>query len=106
MFSFDKRSIEKSRRICFDYYAESYAGLVVDVYKDKENRGTFVFILLEDEEQGEHYNYCLVYPESYIEKGDSIYKPPNSFTYHIFKEGDGSKERVISCDEDYCDKWR
>lgn len=105
MFNSDKRTKKKNRDICLNYKEMSYAGKVTDTYKSK-NRGTFVFVLLNDEGEKEYYNYCLVYPEAYIEKGDSIYKVPNSFEYHIYKGGDPSQEEVIRCEDNYCNKWK
>ena len=106
LFNFDKKVKRNNSEICIEYERESFSGRILDTYRS-ENRGTFVFILLEGgDEKKERYNYCLVYPEAYLEKGDSIYKVPNSFEYHIYKGGDSSQEEVIRCEDNYCDKWK
>ena len=106
LFNSDKKIKENNVKICTGYKRESFSGRIVETYKS-ENRGTIVFILLEEEgKKKEHYNYCLAYPEAYIEKGDSIYKVPNSFEYHIYKGGNPLQKIVVSCEDNYCDKWR
>lgn len=105
MFMSDQRTKEKNLDICLYYKKTDFNGEVMHTYKSK-NRGTFTFILRNDEGEKELFNYCLVYPEAYIKKGDSICKIPNSFEYYIYKGGDLSQKVVVRCDDNYCDKWR
>jgi hypothetical protein len=105
LFNFDEKVKENNKEVCIEYKRESFSGRILDTYKS-ENRGTFVFILMEDGKEKEHYNYCILYPEAYIEKGDSIYKVPNSFEYHIYRGGDPSQKEVLHCEDNHCDKWK
>jgi hypothetical protein len=108
LFSFDSNIKNDQYELCESKKFEEFNGIVSEVYVSwkSDTLNVFTFKLIESDSERIIYNYCLVYPEAVIEIGDSIFKVKDEFEYHIFKGKRLDSEIVISCGEDYCEKWK
>jgi len=102
---FERETRDDNLDLCLEYKKNSFHGRVIKT-EISENRGTFIMTILEEGVRSERFTYCLEYPESRIQVGDSIYKPVGEFVYYIFKESSSSNIDTAYCDPSYCNRWK
>jgi hypothetical protein len=105
---FDDNLKSEQYELCESKKSEEFCGIISEVYVSWkiDTLNVFAFKLKNGDSGKVIYNYCLVNPETVIEKGDSIYKAKDKFEYHVFKGKNYETEVVINCEDDYCEKWR
>jgi len=99
-----KDSSQINKQICLDYVQSSLNGVVDSCFFDYQNKGTFTFILKDNEM---HYVFPaanISHPENFLKKCDSIVKKQNESKYYIYKNSNPDSLIVLNFDCSYWDK--
>jgi len=94
-------------KICREVKDMEIQGVVLDAYNDLSNHYVFTIILHSNNKRIKIFGYCMLQPELYIKKGDSLSKESGSFDFNIYKKGVRENKVVVNCGEDFdctCEK--
>ncbi|MBC8110472.1 MAG: hypothetical protein H7Y04_05375 [Verrucomicrobia bacterium] len=89
-------------KVCKEYYEQELNGKIVEAYINRNNKAIFTYHIRHGKDTliiANESNY-VENLETFLEAGDSLFKPSNSFNNYIFKQSDKDKmifKRGVDC---------
>jgi hypothetical protein len=95
-------STQINKKICLKYVQSSFNGVVDSCFFDFQNKGTFTFILIDNNLFYTFPAAVISHPENYLDKNDSIIKKHGDAKYCIYKNRNPASLVILEFD---CSFW-